>query len=489
MREIACAVSSSEETTKSTSSWPSRHSSTYSTFDVRMTVVAFGASRRANIPATRLASSRDVQAITRSASPTPASARSRRLAPLPSNVDDVEAVGERLKPRRLGVEDGQLVLVVKRLDDRRPDLARADDEDPHGAEAYSGRMPRTTRSYLGADACAVGARARRGSRARGGARSRSGDGGRERLRSRRSSHGLRHPRPRSPTRRASRDACYVVEQTGRVIRSAGGRRTGRSSTCGAEVESGGEQGLLGLAFHPELRDEPALLRRLHVRRRPQHGRALPLERDAGRPREPRRSCSPSATPTGTTTAATSRSARTAACTRRSATAARAATPRTAPRTCGSLFGKLLRLDVSRPRRALEDRRARAAQPVAVLVRPRDRRPVPRRRRPGSDRGDRLHAAREPRPRELRLGPVRGLAALRGRQPRRRGSSSSRSFEYGHDAGLHASPAVTCIAAGLARRERGRYFFGDYCSGTSGACVSTVGRGAGRAHGSRSGSRA
>jgi hypothetical protein len=86
MRLIACAVSSSELTTKSTSSWPSRQSSTYSTFDVLMTVVAFLASRRANMPATRFTSSRDVHAMTRSASFTPALARSRLLVPSPSNV-------------------------------------------------------------------------------------------------------------------------------------------------------------------------------------------------------------------------------------------------------------------------------------------------------------------------------------------------------------------------------------------------------------------
>ncbi len=86
MRLIAYAVSSSDETTKSTSSWPSRHSSTYSMLEVRMTVVALSASRRANIPATMFTSSRDVHAITRSTSLTPAAARSLRLVPSPSNT-------------------------------------------------------------------------------------------------------------------------------------------------------------------------------------------------------------------------------------------------------------------------------------------------------------------------------------------------------------------------------------------------------------------
>ena len=85
-REIACAVSISEDTTKSTSSRPSRQSSMYSTFEVRITVVARGASMRAKVAATRFASSREVHAITRWASRTPASASERRLAPLASTV-------------------------------------------------------------------------------------------------------------------------------------------------------------------------------------------------------------------------------------------------------------------------------------------------------------------------------------------------------------------------------------------------------------------
>src|SRR5262245_51082389 len=54
--------------------------------DVRITVVAPSASRRANIPATRFTSSRDVHPMTRPASRTPAAARSFRLVPSPSNT-------------------------------------------------------------------------------------------------------------------------------------------------------------------------------------------------------------------------------------------------------------------------------------------------------------------------------------------------------------------------------------------------------------------
>ena len=85
-RETACAVSSSEDTAKSTSSRPSRQRSMYSMFDVRITDVARGASTRAKEHATRLTSSREVHAMKRSASPTPASRSARRLAPFASIV-------------------------------------------------------------------------------------------------------------------------------------------------------------------------------------------------------------------------------------------------------------------------------------------------------------------------------------------------------------------------------------------------------------------
>ena len=44
---------------------------------------------------------------------------------------DVEAIRQRGQPRGVDVEHRHRVLVVKRLDDRRTDLACADDEDPH----------------------------------------------------------------------------------------------------------------------------------------------------------------------------------------------------------------------------------------------------------------------------------------------------------------------------------------------------------------------
>ena len=71
---------------KSTSSWPSRHTSRYSGFVVRTTVVVRAEQAFEIIAATMFDSSREVQAISRSASVIPAAESTRRLAPLPSTV-------------------------------------------------------------------------------------------------------------------------------------------------------------------------------------------------------------------------------------------------------------------------------------------------------------------------------------------------------------------------------------------------------------------
>ena len=72
---------------KSTSSCPSRQTSRYSGFDVRTIVVVRVEHAFEIIAETMFASSRDVQAIKRSAWPIPAAERTRRLAPLPSTVE------------------------------------------------------------------------------------------------------------------------------------------------------------------------------------------------------------------------------------------------------------------------------------------------------------------------------------------------------------------------------------------------------------------
>ena len=67
--------------------------------------------------------------------------------------------------------------------------------------------------------------------------------------------------------------------------------------------------------------------------------------------------------------------------------------------------------------AARDLDVRAAQPVALLVRPRDRRPVDRRRRPERVRGDRLQPAGQGAGAELRLEPSGGLPRVPGQRAR------------------------------------------------------------------------
>ena len=83
--EIAFAVSSSEETMKSTSISRSRQASRYSGLLVR-TITRARESLRASMALTRLASSRGLHAISRPASSTPASRMTRLVVPLPSTV-------------------------------------------------------------------------------------------------------------------------------------------------------------------------------------------------------------------------------------------------------------------------------------------------------------------------------------------------------------------------------------------------------------------
>ena len=109
----------------------------YSTFDVRITVVARGASTRANEQATRFTSSRDVQAMKRSASLDARLAERPPAGAVRLDRADVVAVGERLEPVADDVDHREVVLVVERLDDGRADLPRPDDDDPHARRSVS----------------------------------------------------------------------------------------------------------------------------------------------------------------------------------------------------------------------------------------------------------------------------------------------------------------------------------------------------------------
>ena len=157
------------------------------------------------------------------------------------------------------------------------------------------------------------------------------------------------------------------------------------------VTSGGEQGLLSMAFAPDYARSGLLLRLLHGPRRRTSGSSSTgaASAERGRPGLARGSCCGWPTPSPTTTAACCCSVPTACSTSARATAAaaatarrRAATPRTSARcsarSCASTRGasggrpytRPARQPVRRPRRrARRDLRLRPAQPVALLVRP------------------------------------------------------------------------------------------------------------------------
>ena len=110
---------------------------------------------------------------------------------------------------------------------------------------------------LGAGYVALGAR-RRARRPRRSAE--AGDGVRQRAPLRRASASRRASTARPGSARPpATDALWVLEQPGRVVRLDGGRRTS-CSTSRDRVTPGAEQGLLGIAFHPDFAtDRPLYL--------------------------------------------------------------------------------------------------------------------------------------------------------------------------------------------------------------------------------------
>ena len=142
----------------------------------------------------------------------------------------------------------------------------------------------------------------------------------------------------------------------------------------------------------------------------------------------------------------------------------------------SLLGKILRIDPRRgaartPAQPVRQRGLglRAAQPVALLVRPRHRRPRDRRRRPGRQRGGRLgpRVRRRRARRQLRLALLRGHDPDAGQPERPRlgaallARDAARpqppALERDHDATASArSSAASSCATRACRRSPGRY---------------------------------
>ena len=243
-----------------------------------------------------------------------------------------------------------------------------------------------------------------------------------------------------------------------------------------KVVAGGEQGLLGLAFHPQYAVERPLLRLLHAhrRRRARHRRIPGLGRSecrrhrrndaaddsASDQREPQRRHARvrAATATSTSASATAAPATTRRTTRRTSTCCSA-------RSCASTSITPIRRRhaysspadnpfVGQRRAATRSSRSGCAIRGASASTASTGAAVGRRRRPGRARGSR-HADRERR--QLRLARLRRLR-LHGQRPgavRSGELSSRRSSTTRTRAAAARSPAATSTAARRARCRAAR----------------------------------
>ena len=285
---------------------------------------------------------------------------------------------------------------------------------------------------------------------------------------RRTPHPPRPPRVRPVRARPfgdQRPRCtgrlFIVEQTGTdpdLKRRRGPRdAVPRSSEPGQHC--GGEQGLLGLAFHPGFKTNRKLVRRT--------SRTSTATRSSASTRRRRR------TRTSSTPAAPHDPARSTSRTPTTTAGMLAfgpdgylyigmgdggcgGDPGNRAQNTDTLLGKILRIDVERvdrrrrhyaipstnpyvgDRRPRRDLAARPAQPVALLVRPGERQPVDRRRRPGALGGDRPRGQdldRRRPGRQLGLARPRGHRTATARRPgAARPARRCRSLEYDHSNG-------------------------------------------------------
>ena len=221
-----------------------------------------------------------------------------------------------------------------------------------------------------------------------------------------------------------------------------------------------------MAFHPNYADEPPLLRQLHRPRRRHPRRRVPGAAAAAAPVARRASSCSSTSPTRTTTAGSSRSVPTATSTSAWATAARAAIPENRAQNLSSRLGKMLRIDVDQaPARtgrssatacATRGASASTAQTGDLYIGD-----------VGQDElgGDRLHArARSAGLENYGWDVLEGNHALRGHGPSGGGELVFPIDEYSHEQGCSVTGGYVYRGSSIPAAE-GRYFFGDYCTGT------------------------
>ena len=274
-------------------------------------------------------------------------------------------------------------------------------------------------------------------------------------------------------RRLSGAACTSSSrQDASASPSTAGCARHRSSTSGGSSSSGGEQGLLSVAFHPVVRPcQPALLRQLH---RPQRAHARRRV-----PREPRRDARahPGGEAVALRPAAVPQPQRRPDCVRPGRAPLRGDGRRrrrrrpAEPRAEHGHAARQARADRRVADTAVAaDRRARRPQPMAVLVRPSERRPLDGGRRPERVGGDRLPAAvAARRADQLRLGRLRGARAVREQGARRAARWCSRSRST-RTASAARSRVGSSTAVPPCRPRAGGTSTATTAAGSSGACA-------------------
>ena len=341
------------------------------------------------------------------------------------------------------------MIVVEGLHDGRPDLAGADEEDPHERVAYFGSRRAYTRwlpcrdassrpslAAASASSFAPPSPGRRSApRARSGASS-SRAGSTSRCRSRpaeRAATALRGRAARDDPRHRQREAADRVLPRHPQSRTA----------------AGGEQGLLGLAFDPQYATNRFIYVNYTdtsgdtrvVRYRTNGTRAIPSTArvllGVDQPYSNHNGGGLAFGPDGCLYVGTG-------------DGGSGGDPENRAQNMASPLGKMLRLDVRRPGSAPEIVGARAAQPVALLVRSADGRPLHRRRRARESVEEVDYTPRSsPGSRTTAGTCTRARAGSRRRAPGP-ASSSSRSSSTATSAAAPSS-AATSTAGGAAGR--------------------------------------
>ena len=259
---------------------------------------------------------------------------------------------------------------------------------------------------------------------------------------------------------------YVVEQQGDIKIVKGGKVTGTFLDIRSRIKSGGEQGLLSVAFHPSYAPEPPVLRRLHRYWTATRASSNSSRRTASACPGARGSCCSCKQPYPNHNGGQLQFDKSGYLYVGMGDGGSGGDPENRAQNLQSRLGKLLRINPTRAGSAWQIVGYGRAQSVAVLVRPRERQPLDRRRRPGRLGGGRLRAA-------AKVGKIANYGWSRyegrstydpGKPYLHKGDAVFPQWVYSHSDGCSITGGYVYRGSSVPAAA-GRYIFGDYCSGT------------------------